>query len=68
MYILLPLLCRHKADFRCIEAGSRRGVVDTALAQESGNYGSTPAWITNFGTFKNLFLNLKLFLKFNFLG
>ena len=47
-------MCRHKADFRCIEAGSGRGLMVTALAQESGNSGSTPDGVRNFGTFKTL--------------
>ena len=61
-------MCRHKADFRCIEAGSGRGLMVTAMAQESGNSGSTPDGVRNFGTFKTFFKKLKLFLKFNFLG
>ena len=61
MYILPPLLCWHKADFRRIEGVSGRGLVDKTLDSESGNSGSTPAADINFETFSDLFLKLKFF-------
>lgn len=66
IYILPPLLCWHKADFRRIEGVSGRGLVDKALDSESGNSGSTPAADINFETFSDLFLKLKFFWSFNF--